>query len=183
MRNCYAPQYTIQKLEKGDYTLKMHVRHEKKELLDRLTDMPLLLSQKLNNPIILDIYASQSQAMISGKKMVAASVPPGHILPLFVAPMSNENKQVFINFHQFHVMRIMVVQSTKLLQIFFLSYSTTTTIKKKLLNRSMSYRGKVSNFFFFFFMQYTSPNPPSINPFLHHLYKIHYQPLFQPTNP
>ncbi|XP_046818750.1 tripeptidyl-peptidase 2 isoform X1 [Vespa crabro] len=89
--DAYPSKYTIQKLEKGDYTLKMHVRHEKKELLDRLTDMPLLLSQKLNNPIILDIYASQSQAMIGGKKMVAASVPPGHILPLFVAPMLNES--------------------------------------------------------------------------------------------
>lgn len=89
---CFLLQYTIQKLEKGDYTLKMHVRHEKKDLLDRLTDMPLLLSQKLSNPITLDVYASQSQAIIGGKKMVAASISPGHILPLYVAPMTNESK-------------------------------------------------------------------------------------------
>ncbi|KAK2578923.1 hypothetical protein KPH14_011132 [Odynerus spinipes] len=89
--DAYPSKYTIQKLEKGDYTLKMHVRHEKKDLLERLTDMPLLLSQKLSNPICLDVYASQSQAIIGGKKMVAASIPPGHILPLYVAPMSNEN--------------------------------------------------------------------------------------------
>ncbi|XP_076685935.1 tripeptidyl-peptidase 2-like isoform X2 [Andrena cerasifolii] len=88
----YPSKYTIQKLEKGDYTLKMHVRHEKKDLLDRLTDMPLLLSQKLSNPITLDVYASQSQAIIGGKKMVAASISPGHILPLYVAPMTNESK-------------------------------------------------------------------------------------------
>lgn len=90
--DAYPSKYTIQKLEKGDYTLKMHVRHEKKDLLERLTDMPLLLSQKLCNPINLDVYASQSQAIIGGKKMVAASIPPGHILPLYVAPMTNENK-------------------------------------------------------------------------------------------
>ncbi|XP_015431328.1 PREDICTED: tripeptidyl-peptidase 2 [Dufourea novaeangliae] len=90
--DAYPSKYTIQKLEKGDYTLKMHVRHEKKDLLDRLVDMPLLLSQKLSNPITLDVYASQSQAIIGGKKMVAASIPPGHILPLYVAPMSNESK-------------------------------------------------------------------------------------------
>lgn len=85
-------QYTIQKLEKGDYILKMHVRHEKKDLLDRLTDMPLLLSQKLSNPISLDVYANQSQAITGGKKMLAASIPPGHIIPLYIAPMSNESK-------------------------------------------------------------------------------------------
>jgi len=85
-------QYTIHKLEKGDYTLKMHIRHEKKDLLERLTDMPLLLSQKLSTPINLDIYANQSQAIIGGKKMVAASIPPGHILPLYIAPLSNESK-------------------------------------------------------------------------------------------
>lgn len=85
-------QYANQKLEKGDYTLKIHVRHEKKDLLDRLTEMPFLVSHKLSNPINLDVYASQSQAIIGGKKMIAASVPPGHILPLYVAPLTNENK-------------------------------------------------------------------------------------------
>ncbi|XP_076246823.1 tripeptidyl-peptidase 2-like isoform X2 [Calliopsis andreniformis] len=90
--DAYPSKYTIQKLEKGDYTLKMHIRHEKKDLLEKLTDMPLLLSKKLSNPITLDVYASQSQAIIGGKKMVAASIPPGHILPLYIAPMTNESK-------------------------------------------------------------------------------------------
>lgn len=85
-------QYVVQKLEKGDYTLKMHIRHDKKDLLDRLTEMPILLSQKLSSPINLEVYANHSQAVIGGKKMVAASIPPGHILPLYIAPVSNENK-------------------------------------------------------------------------------------------
>lgn len=85
-------QYTVHKMEKGDYTLKMHVRHEKKDLLERLTDMTILLSQKLSSPINLDVYAHQSQAIIGGKKMVTASVPPGHIIPVYVAPIANENK-------------------------------------------------------------------------------------------
>ncbi|XP_070157555.1 tripeptidyl-peptidase 2-like isoform X1 [Polyergus mexicanus] len=89
--DAYPSKYTIQKLEKGDYTLKMHIRHEKKDLLERLTDMPLLLSQKLSTPINLDIYANQSQAIIGGKKMVAAFIPLGHILPLYIAPLSNES--------------------------------------------------------------------------------------------
>ncbi|XP_066603717.1 tripeptidyl-peptidase 2 [Prorops nasuta] len=90
--DAYPTKYTVQKIEKGDYTLKMHIRHEKKELLDRLIDMPLLLNQKLSAPISLDVYASQAQAMIGGKKMVTASIPPGNILPLYIAPMTNEQK-------------------------------------------------------------------------------------------
>ncbi|XP_076397926.1 tripeptidyl-peptidase 2 isoform X1 [Megachile rotundata] len=90
--DAYPCKYANQKLEKGDYTLKIHIRHEKKDLLDKLTEMPFLLSHKLSNPITLDVYASRSQAIIGGKKMIAASVPPGHILPLYIAPLSNENK-------------------------------------------------------------------------------------------
>ncbi|XP_076661783.1 tripeptidyl-peptidase 2-like [Halictus rubicundus] len=90
--DAYPSKYVIQKLEKGDYTLKMHVRHEKKDLLDKLVDMPLLLSHKLSNPITLDVYANQSQAIIGGKKMVSGSIPSGHILPVYIAPMTNESK-------------------------------------------------------------------------------------------
>ncbi|CAL7943225.1 unnamed protein product [Xylocopa violacea] len=90
--DAYPSKYANQKLEKGDYTLKIHVRHEKKDLLDKLTEMPFLLSHKLSNPISLDVYATQAQAIVSGKKMLAALIPPGHIFPFYVAPLSNESK-------------------------------------------------------------------------------------------
>lgn len=70
----------------------MHVRQEKKDLLERLTEMAILLSQKLSSPVSLDVYANHSQAIVGGKKMVAATVPPGHILPVYIAPMNNESK-------------------------------------------------------------------------------------------
>ena len=72
----------------------MHVRHEKKDLLDRLTDMAVLLSVKLTTPINLDVYAHQAQAITGGKKMVTASVPPGHVIPVYISPITNENKWV-----------------------------------------------------------------------------------------
>ncbi|OXU24497.1 hypothetical protein TSAR_010597 [Trichomalopsis sarcophagae] len=90
--DAYPSKYTLSKIEKGDYTLKMQVRHEKRELLEKLTEMPILLTQKISSQITLDVYVSQSQAIIGGKKMVAASVPPGHILPLYIAPLTNESK-------------------------------------------------------------------------------------------
>lgn len=90
--DAFPSKYTIKKLDKGDYTIKTHVRHEKKDLLEKLNDMAILLSQKLSSPINLDVYANHSQAIIGGKKMVAATVPPNHILPVYVAPINNENK-------------------------------------------------------------------------------------------
>lgn len=79
------------KVEKGDYTLKMHVRHEKKDLLEKLSELPLLLSQKMLSPVTLDVYASQSQALIHGKKMNGAVIPPGgYVLPIYVAPINSD---------------------------------------------------------------------------------------------
>ncbi|XP_044020581.1 tripeptidyl-peptidase 2 isoform X2 [Aphidius gifuensis] len=89
--DAFPHKYTIKKLDKGDYTIKTHIRHEKKDLLEKLNDMSILLSQKLSSPINLDVYAHHSQAIIYGKKMVAATVPPGHILPVYIAPIANEN--------------------------------------------------------------------------------------------
>ena len=78
------------KVDKGDFVLKLHVRHERKDLLDKLTDQPLLLSQKLPAPVSLDVYASQTQATTNGKKMVGATIPQGHIVPIYIAPLVND---------------------------------------------------------------------------------------------
>ncbi|XP_067010836.2 tripeptidyl-peptidase 2 [Anabrus simplex] len=87
--DAYPGKYQV-KLEKGDYVIRMHVRHERKELLDKMTDLTLLLSQKLPATISLDIYASQTQATTQGKKMVGATLPPGHILPFYIAPLASD---------------------------------------------------------------------------------------------
>ncbi|RZF39809.1 hypothetical protein LSTR_LSTR000457 [Laodelphax striatellus] len=78
------------KLEKGDYTLKMQVRHEKRELLDKLVDLPILLRHKLPSPIAVDVYASYSQAVLNGKKMASAVLPVAKPLPIYIAPIPND---------------------------------------------------------------------------------------------
>ncbi|GLH08749.1 Tripeptidyl-peptidase 2 [Gryllus bimaculatus] len=98
--DAYPCKYVV-KLDKGDYVIKMHVRHEKKELLDKLTDQPMLLSQKLPNSLSLDVYASQTQATTGGKKMVGATLPPGHILPFYIAPLANDKIGKGISVGQF----------------------------------------------------------------------------------
>jgi len=46
----------------------MHVRHERRELLEKIVDLPIQLVQKLQNAINLDVYNSHHQATIFGKK-------------------------------------------------------------------------------------------------------------------
>jgi len=78
------------KVEKGDYVLKVHVRQEKKELLDRFTDTPMLVSSKLSSAASLDVYSSHSEAIVGGKKMSMVSGYPGKEIPIYIAPLASE---------------------------------------------------------------------------------------------
>ena len=59
--DAYPSKWSI-KLEKGDYTVRASVRHEKRDLVEKFSDTPLLVSSKLSSPVSLDIYSSHSQA-------------------------------------------------------------------------------------------------------------------------
>ncbi|XP_064215541.1 tripeptidyl-peptidase 2 isoform X1 [Tribolium castaneum] len=84
--DAYPSKYSI-KLEKGDYVIRLHVRHEKKEYLDKLTEVPLLLQQKLSNAITLDVYSSYSQAAIAGKKSNVSHGLHSTVMPFYIAPL------------------------------------------------------------------------------------------------
>lgn len=77
-------QYNI-KLEKGDYVLKMHVRHDKKDHLEKLNEAQLLLSQKLASSLSLDCYSNYSQALISGKKGSLATSFVSNTVSFYIA--------------------------------------------------------------------------------------------------
>ena len=87
--DAYPSKWTS-KLEKGDYTAKVNVRHEKKDLVEKFSETPLLVSSKLSSPVSLDIYSSHSAGQSGGKKMTSSSLQPGHTLPLYVAPASTD---------------------------------------------------------------------------------------------
>ena len=84
------PSKWSSKLEKGDYTLKANVRHEKKDLLEKFTETPLLVSSKLSSPVSLDTYSSHSACQTGGKKMSSATIQPGHSLPIYVSPAATD---------------------------------------------------------------------------------------------
>jgi len=78
------------KVEKGDYILKAHIRQEKKDLLDRFTETPLLVYSKLSSAISLDVYAAHSEAIVGGKKFTSVTGCPGKTTTLYIAPLSSD---------------------------------------------------------------------------------------------
>jgi tripeptidyl-peptidase-2 len=87
--DAYPSKWSL-KLEKGDYTVRVSVRHEKRELVDKFMDTPLLVSSRLSSPISLDVYSSQSQAQVSGKKGSSMTVYPGRSTPVYIAPLATD---------------------------------------------------------------------------------------------
>lgn len=87
--DAYPSMYSV-KLEKGDYTIRLQVRHDKKEYLDKMTDVPLLLQQKLSSSISVDVYSTFQQAVTYGKKAsIAHSLYP-IVCPYYISPLPSD---------------------------------------------------------------------------------------------
>lgn len=68
--------------------IRMQIRDDKKDYLDKLLDIPMLLNQKLSTAITLDVYNSHSQAVIGGKKAAVGHALHSVTVPLYIAPLS-----------------------------------------------------------------------------------------------
>lgn len=87
--DAYPTKYSV-KLEKGEYTIRLQVRHEQKLLLEKLSELPVLLQQKLPQPITLDCFSSQCQAITNQKKLSVAYIAGGYTLPLYFAAIPTD---------------------------------------------------------------------------------------------
>ena len=87
--DAYPGKYGV-KVEKDDYTVRVHVRGEKPELLEKLADMPLLVSSKISTATSMDVYSSHAQASTFGRKMSSVTLNKGDTLPFYVAPLAND---------------------------------------------------------------------------------------------
>lgn len=81
---------TFMKLDKGDYTVRLQIRHEKREFLEKVSEVVMQATFKLATPIVLDAYLSHKNAILNGKKATAVKLARDNVLTLFVAPLSNE---------------------------------------------------------------------------------------------
>jgi tripeptidyl-peptidase II len=79
------------KLDKGDYVIKLQVRHEKREVLEKANEAVLHASFKLANSVSLDIFKSYNAAVLnSAKKLSSLPLVSGVAKPIYVAPLINE---------------------------------------------------------------------------------------------
>lgn len=82
---------TFFKLDKGDYVIKLQVRHEKKELLEKTNEVVMQASFKLANSIGLDIYKTFNNAVLANNKKVSSFLmPAGLAKPIYIAPLVND---------------------------------------------------------------------------------------------
>ena len=72
------------KLEKGDYVLRFHVRHDQASQLAKLEDMPLMLDRTLAKPLALNIYPDPDHALTGGAKFGSRTMLAGERSALYI---------------------------------------------------------------------------------------------------
>jgi tripeptidyl-peptidase II len=82
-------QYGV-KLEKGDYTIRVQVRHERREQLERIKDIPMLIHHKLATPLSLDVFSSHQNALTGGKKFAAMGLSKDAVAPVYVCALPED---------------------------------------------------------------------------------------------
>lgn len=82
-------------LKKGEYTIRLMLRHEDPALLEKLRALPLVLEKKLDSPILIPIYGTAAAAInkggvdVSGKER---ALVPGERIALFLGPLPEDAK-------------------------------------------------------------------------------------------
>ncbi|KAI6243625.1 Tripeptidyl-peptidase 2 [Aphelenchoides fujianensis] len=86
----YPGRY-FKKLEKGDYRVRVQIRHDSSKFLETLKDLPLQVESKLEKPITLDCYGSLHAAMKGeGKKQEKLAMGPGRHVRVYFAPIGED---------------------------------------------------------------------------------------------
>lgn len=72
-------------LEKGEYVVRHHVRHDDPALLSKLEHLPLLVDIELEKPLALAFYADPDD-VFAGRKFSARTLMPGERAVVWAAP-------------------------------------------------------------------------------------------------
>lgn len=78
------------KLEKGEYTIRLQIRHEKREALEKINESNMVALCKLATPLNLDFYTEYNQCVISGQKFTASLLNRNVPKVLYLGPLTQE---------------------------------------------------------------------------------------------
>lgn len=78
-------------LKKGDYTIRVHLRHEDPTLLDKLKALPLVVDRALDSAVSVPVYATHGDA-VKGTNAVTKErvLCPGERIALFLGPVQED---------------------------------------------------------------------------------------------
>lgn len=64
-------------LKKGDYVIRLQLRHDDAVLLDKMKDTPVVVERKLKDAITVPVYATNREAVKGGKAVKERALHPG----------------------------------------------------------------------------------------------------------
>ncbi|KAI6221845.1 Tripeptidyl-peptidase 2 [Aphelenchoides fujianensis] len=89
------PQRYWTQLEKGDYTIRVQIRHELPSFLQKLESLPLEVHRKLAAPIALDCYGKlESAVRREGPQLQKLAMVVGRRTRVYFAPIAADNTPV-----------------------------------------------------------------------------------------
>ncbi|VIO89724.1 Hypothetical subtilase-type proteinase F21H12.6 in chromosome II, putative [Brugia malayi] len=91
----YPDRYVV-KLEKGEYRVRVQIRHDDASLLEKYRETVLILRLKLATPISLDCFSDYESAVRGeGKKFGTKRMKPGEIGVVYIGPVPEDKLPKF----------------------------------------------------------------------------------------
>ncbi|XP_072913858.1 tripeptidyl-peptidase 2-like [Hemitrygon akajei] len=87
--DAYPDRYSL-KLDKGDYVIRLQIRHELLSELEHLTDLPFHISRKLPAPLNPDIYRTHVNALLNKNKCGSITLDPKYTIPFYVTTLPED---------------------------------------------------------------------------------------------
>ncbi|XP_059224472.1 tripeptidyl-peptidase 2 [Stomoxys calcitrans] len=78
------------KLDKGEYCIRLQIRHEKRDVLEKINEANMIALFKLPSSLNLEVYDQYNQCVIAGKKFNYSTVKQDCPKVLYVAPLGQE---------------------------------------------------------------------------------------------
>ncbi|XP_038630286.1 tripeptidyl-peptidase 2-like [Scyliorhinus canicula] len=87
--DAYPDRYSL-KLDKGDYVIRLQIRHEALSELEHLNDLPFHIISKLPAPLNLDVYRTHVNALLNKNKFSPLTLPPKYTIPFYITSLPDD---------------------------------------------------------------------------------------------